>query len=297
MTRYNSSIAPNVGGSYFAPWAQKYSEMLKNCGGLTQTSDTGQVTMATITSPGNGADAGYEVFRFNDSLQATVPVYMKVLYGIDGTGVVRARWWIGRTTDGAGNITNPYTSSEPVQSGAAVTASILPAYSASDGSGFVMVYQAPGNTSNTIVVVDRLRLSDGTPTADGLLVVIGNGANVISQHVVIWSNTRHGVNARGVGLSYLGVGLGAVHPFAGTTLSLEVANQAPIFPIMYCIPEVRYSRMFAYTSSDAAQGAIIGADGFLGTGNTEYLSHAGYLGSPWRGSTEGSPSLLTYYDA
>jgi hypothetical protein len=49
--------------------------------GLVQTSDTGQINWATVTRPAIGALAGYEMWRFNDALQATKPVFIRLDYG------------------------------------------------------------------------------------------------------------------------------------------------------------------------------------------------------------------------
>src|SRR4051812_38221933 len=50
--------------------------------GLVQTSDTGQINWTTVTRPGINVLAGYEMWRFADSLQATKPVFIRLDYGI-----------------------------------------------------------------------------------------------------------------------------------------------------------------------------------------------------------------------
>jgi len=49
---------------------------------IVQTADTGQINWGTATRAGAAYTAiGYEMFRFNDSLQSTSPVYIRLDYG------------------------------------------------------------------------------------------------------------------------------------------------------------------------------------------------------------------------
>lgn len=84
----------------FRTWGSAVSSALQTCG-LVQTSDTGQINWTTVTrtaaayTGGGGAEViqGYEIYKFNDSLQATFPVFIKVEYGyirdenVNGAGV------------------------------------------------------------------------------------------------------------------------------------------------------------------------------------------------------------------
>ena len=58
--------------------------------GMVQTSDTGQANWATAV----GADSPYEVWRFNDALQATKPIFFRLRYQSAGAGVLAI--WVGR---------------------------------------------------------------------------------------------------------------------------------------------------------------------------------------------------------
>jgi len=70
----------------FRTWGSGIAAALQACG-LVKTSDTGQIDWATVTRPGaSHTAAGYEIYRFNDSLQATKPVLIKVEYG-NGTAL------------------------------------------------------------------------------------------------------------------------------------------------------------------------------------------------------------------
>ncbi|MCB1713466.1 MAG: hypothetical protein KDH96_13660, partial [Candidatus Riesia sp.] len=62
----------------FRDWGSKLSAAIQAVG-LVKTGDTGQINWSTVTV-GTGI-RGYEIFRFNDSLQATTPVFIKIEYG------------------------------------------------------------------------------------------------------------------------------------------------------------------------------------------------------------------------
>ena len=75
---------------------------------LIKTSDTGQINWTTVLKPTViNTVAGYEMFRFNDSLQSTAPVFIKIEYGIGNYTTSYLGLWItvGTGTDGAGNLT------------------------------------------------------------------------------------------------------------------------------------------------------------------------------------------------
>jgi|GEM_PF-5465204 len=74
----------------FRAWGSGISSALQTCG-LVQTTDTGQINWTTVTRTnvaysGGGIEnvVGYEIYKFNDSLQATVPVFIKIEYGYIG---------------------------------------------------------------------------------------------------------------------------------------------------------------------------------------------------------------------
>lgn len=75
--------------------------------GLIQTADTGQLNIAGIASQGNANfDHGYRIYRFNDSLQATDPLFIKVIFGTgDNVGHTCLRVTTGQGSNGSGTLT------------------------------------------------------------------------------------------------------------------------------------------------------------------------------------------------
>src|SRR4051794_26109726 len=92
--------------------------------GFARTTDTGQLDPATVTTPaGINTAAGYEVYRFADPLQATLPIFFKVEYGTGGT-VDKPGLWVtaGTATNGAGTITAQASARKQVAAGTSKTA-------------------------------------------------------------------------------------------------------------------------------------------------------------------------------
>jgi len=92
----------------FRVWGQELNQKLTNIG-LVQTTDTGQIDWVTVVKPGAlNTDAGFEVWRFNDSLQGTSPIYFKLFFGNGGSLIIpRLRFQFGTGSDGAGSLTGP----------------------------------------------------------------------------------------------------------------------------------------------------------------------------------------------
>lgn len=114
------ALAPNTLAG-FNDWGSRFSTMLSTIG-LTQTADTGQTDWTTNTQypTGQSQNKGYQVWRFNDTLQATSPIFMRFDfasgYCSNATSVLAVvKLTVGTGSDGAGNITgtwfgpvNPY---------------------------------------------------------------------------------------------------------------------------------------------------------------------------------------------
>lgn len=67
----------------------------------------GEINLATVSKPGSAnTSAGFEVYRLNDAMQATAPIFFKIEYGV-GSLLTRPALWItvGKGADGSGNIT------------------------------------------------------------------------------------------------------------------------------------------------------------------------------------------------
>jgi hypothetical protein len=156
----------------FRTWVQGIQAQLA-VAGMVKTADTGQINSATVARPGviNTA-AGYEVYRFDDALQATRPVFFKLEYGVGGA-VDRPAIWLtaGSSSDGAGAI-NGLSFLARVQRAAAGSkpaATLVPSYCSGEGGRLALITNHDTSTFTIGFLIERARLFDGT-AVEGLMV-------------------------------------------------------------------------------------------------------------------------------
>lgn len=168
----------------FRLWGGGISASLATAG-LVQTSDTGQINWSTVTTVGTFTVAGYEVWRFNDSLQSTKPIYLKLEYGT-GAATSNVGMWItcGTATNGSGTLssqagtgtstTNRISITNTSTTSTAATGSV---YVNMPDSSCIGVLAWPGISSTFggfFFMVERTRDPDGTPNSDGYINLISN---------------------------------------------------------------------------------------------------------------------------
>lgn len=102
-TAQYSSNLDHTSTAGFRAWVQELSTNLQTV--MTKTSDTGQIDPATVNLPTNNTAGGYEIYRFNDSLQSTRPIFIKFEYGTQTAGLPQIWVTVGIGTNGAGVMT------------------------------------------------------------------------------------------------------------------------------------------------------------------------------------------------
>lgn len=162
----------------FRAWGLAVSGALATCG-MVKTADTGQIDWTTVAAPGAGSTfMGYEIWRFNDSLQATRPIYFKLRYG-SGTnsGTPQLELTVGTGSDGAGTLTSVAGFGTTVSTAsslfggadalAATTSNCF--FGGVDGSGIgVMLWPATGSSwGGMMFAIERTRDITGTANGDG----------------------------------------------------------------------------------------------------------------------------------
>lgn len=194
VTTHHGNCAPTVASNEgFRKWIQFVHDAFANCG-LVQTSDTGQIDIASA-EPGSVANtpAGYEIWRFDDALQSAHPLFIKVEYGRGGhaSSNVPAVWFtVGRATDGAGTLSGILFPRSQWASAATVigTATEYPCYASGCGSAFALVMwpsaqPLPGTATGWLFFIERQRSSTGEPQGDAVAIGFarhaagGSGAN------------------------------------------------------------------------------------------------------------------------
>jgi hypothetical protein len=98
----------NAASANMQAWINELYTAFVTTLGLTQTGDTGQMAVPCVSALPGGANtaAGYYVFAFNDTLQASAPIYIKMECGTGtSTAVPGIFMTVGTGTNGAGTIT------------------------------------------------------------------------------------------------------------------------------------------------------------------------------------------------
>jgi hypothetical protein len=165
----------------FRTWVAAIIDQLTDIG-LTQTSDTGQIDTATVAKPAGVATIqGYAVFRFNDSLQGTAPIYLKFEFGSGAASAALPIMWLttGSGTDGAGTITGTTYRARTNISFTTATSTAWPAnacYNATYGIFWANWLNAQSSTGGVVVCVMRGCDPDtGIPNAEGVATACASG--------------------------------------------------------------------------------------------------------------------------
>lgn len=153
----------------FRAWVQAIHNAIAALG-LVQTGDTGQIDPATVAKPaGTGIFQGYEVWRFDDALQATRPVFIKIEYGSANSAATRGglRVQVGNATNGSGTLTGQLTQasffalagSDPVSQGSYFSG-------AANRLAFAIYADDPNNRT-LLCNIERTHAADGSDTGGG----------------------------------------------------------------------------------------------------------------------------------
>jgi hypothetical protein len=171
----------------FRSWGSGISTALAALG-LVQTADTGQINWTTVLKPTGATAQGYEIWRFADALQSTVPVFFKLEYGgSSGVGATGPGLWltVGTGTNGAGTLTGQVSGRPNMYANAGKSAGVLlPTYVCGSTSEFYLATNVDTYIGSTnfgfFASVARTKDTSGTNTSDGavLMACWGGGANI-----------------------------------------------------------------------------------------------------------------------
>jgi hypothetical protein len=172
----------------FRAWGSGIAAQLAAIG-LVQTANTGQINWTTVTKPGAGfTSAGYEIWRFNDALQATLPVFLKVDYCV-GSAVTNPSMvlTVGTGTNGAGTITGQVGyGHQPYGTSAKTAGATLPSYCSGSSSRLSLCtnLDASNGAFAMLHLVERTKTAAGVDTANGI-VCFSQGATSGGEFQVI----------------------------------------------------------------------------------------------------------------
>lgn len=167
----------------FRAWGSGLSSAIQSVG-FVKTADTGQINWLTVLKPVAGSTfKGYEIFRFNDVLQATAPLFIKIEYGsnIYSGEYPSFKTTVGKGSDGAGSITGVLH--QAIITGSSNTSSSTDFSSyVSSGDGSMLVFSLwPAATAVSShgfrFALERSRDANGNASGLGTFIYRINGAS------------------------------------------------------------------------------------------------------------------------
>ena len=260
------SKASSADNTVFRDWGSKLSAAIQAVG-LVKTSDSGQINWETV-NPVVGQMAGYEIFRFNDALQATHPIFIKLEYGNDSI-YAAFRTTVGKATDGAGNLSDIlHQAASYPNAGLNATTNFTSYVSSGDGSMLVFSLWSQFSASYSYglrFVIERSRDANGNATGDGTFCYrhiaqeAGGSRSAATDYVTRQTNI---VNR---GSIYTGYEIGA-------STSLNNGIDTPMFKAEVVTPSrLRWNprAILGYAYSDAGNLQVIDVEGtnYLTLGN------------------------------
>lgn len=143
--------------------------------GLVNTADTGQINLSTVTAPaGTFTFQGYKIYRFDDALQATKPVFIKVEFGSASNLQTRPalRFNVATATNGAGTLTTNTTGTMTMNMTSGSSASQVSHQSG--GPNRLTFGLHTGDTGNhgQLFNVERTKDADGADNGNGVCCLL-----------------------------------------------------------------------------------------------------------------------------
>jgi hypothetical protein len=241
--------------------------------GMVRTADTGQIDTATVVKPAATlANQGYDIFRLDDALQASCPVFLKIEYGSGGAadrpGLFLSH---GQGSNGAGALTGTRsTSLQFLAANSRPIGSQLPVYASGDGSSVALMVNLDANQTMGLFL-DRPRLADGSCTAEGFFHWCGASAGT----------QRWGVIPQGGQYAQYSNTSSTQQPLFPTVGQSRWGDQAALYPLLMCVAgRPRLGKMaYCYSLADVPPLVPFTAEDYLGEERTLLPIGSALIGS------------------
>jgi hypothetical protein len=156
---------------------------LFSAAGLVKASDTGQIDWTTVTWTTGSPALGYEIWKCNDSLQATKPIFIKVVYGQVSNVIRVSTVQLATATNGAGTLSGVVGISMTV-SPSSPSASVTTWVACGDGSSLSFCSsQSVINAANSAFFwLERSRDATGTISSESVNFGTCQGGGITSSN-------------------------------------------------------------------------------------------------------------------
>lgn len=194
-TLITTTVPRSNSNAEFQAWGSQISAAIANCG-LIKESDANvgtQINWATVAAPNAATQSrGYEIYRFDDAMQATTPVYFKLEYGSGSSNTIPGLWLtVGSGANGSGNVTGNTTTRQTIVSLTSAVAKT--SYYSGANNRLCFVFCAGGTTQEQMTMgLERTLDANGAVTADGLAIILSNS---FTKFQALWTPTTGNVTA------------------------------------------------------------------------------------------------------
>jgi hypothetical protein len=227
-TSVTTTVISHTSDADFRTWVAEVIAQITAVG-IVQTADTGQINTGTATRPGTNTNGGYAIFRFDDSMQGTAPIFFRIDFGTSFSATaVRMQLTVGTATNGSGTISGLGIVATNFANGAPTSAvtNYTTRVCAVDGFlGFMWKLGGAGVGAVGFFAIARSVDSSESPTGDAAVIYTSNS----NPGVVMARYAAGGNYAMEVGSYCL------IH--GGLTSSL-VGGAAQVFRHYMVLPEV-----------------------------------------------------------
>jgi hypothetical protein len=295
-TATTTTVVDQTSDAAFRVWiAEMITQLVTTCG-VTQTADTGQVNTATVTRPAINSVAGYSILRFNDTAQATSPIFIKIEYGA-GAAITQPIMMItvGTGSNGSGTLTgtlSPRTSIVGATIASTSTGYVSRwCYNTTDGVlSFTWKLNGAGAGSNLATLV-LARTNDGTgaPTTAGYFLMTNGNTSV----AILASGGATYCYSYGSS-SFVVSGITA---YAGPVLGLASFNSGGniyVVPVLFALPVPGVLAMFGLAfAADIPIGTTVTV-ALVGSTTHTYVSCGTMFGATAPGGITGGTMLMIW---
>lgn len=295
MTALNMTLTgDNTTATSFRAWGTGVDGTFVTVGWV-RTSDTGQINFTSVAAPGaTSTSMGYSVFRMNDTLQATQPVFLKIEYGSSAASTATPALWvtIGTGSDGAGNITGILRTRFHIAAGAAGHTGVC--YFSGDSGRYACTLWPLSSNANLYMIlsIERTKDAAGAVTSEGLLYFSGT-YNIYSgnqsQFIPFTGSAPSGYTT-----------WNAVVPT--TTTNGSVGNTTAVWTVKCWTPgeSVPSSNLFLYTYGDFTPNSPVVLTLYDGAYTGTYwpfnISSVGIGSTLWRGNSATNVGIMMRYE-
>jgi len=197
--------------------------------GLALDTNSNEIAWDTVTLPSTNTYAtGSAVFKFQDTMQATFPLFLKARMGIANIATrPQWEWQLGTGHDGAGNLTGKVTSAQVANCNLSRTTGVkLDAYCCvMDGGAYLLANNDGSNTNSHFgVFVERTLGVNGVATADGAILMAKSYSTYGQFHVISALNPQPQWNSIGGALFSGEIAMYSSQPTDGVKVATQPAD-------------------------------------------------------------------------